>query len=237
MDWGDINGSLSAQTDLYNTLNQKLNISTFNSYTANTITEVNWGDINGSLSAQTDLYNTLNSKVNNIIFTGYTASTNQTLNNLQNNKLDVSIFTGYTANTKASNIIVDPISGYTATTQQNFNNEIAQVIIKRQISTLTISANTININFNNATDFVSNNRVNITTATTVNFLNFTNATFATFKILITNLATITFPSGSISGDSRIITRIFTPLLNGNYTVSIYITGSEYDIVISQQPAI
>jgi len=102
---------------------------------------------------------------------------------------------------------------------------------------LSISTNNIDLDFNNYFQLVGSNRVAISANTTISFANATNARFATFKILITNLSTVTFPTGTISGDSRIASRIFTPLLNGNYTVSIFITSSDNEVVISQQPSI
>ena len=86
-------------------LDSKLNVSNFNTYSANTDTRITniESDIN-YLSGVTD------TKLNTSVFTGYTASTNTRFDNIENNidylsgvtdtKLDTDIFTGYTATTQ-----------------------------------------------------------------------------------------------------------------------------------------
>lgn len=58
VDWGDIGGTLSAQTDLQAALNLKYDASNPDGF----ISGVSWGDITGTLSDQTDLQNSLNLK-------------------------------------------------------------------------------------------------------------------------------------------------------------------------------
>lgn len=107
----------------------------------------------------------------------------------------------------------------------------------RKTADLSVVADNIEINFDSLPDFVSSNRVAISANATVSFANATAAQFTTFKAAITNLATITFPINSISGDNRIVLGVFTPTENGNYSFSIYLTENDYEIVISQNPAI
>jgi len=113
----------------------------------------------------------------------------------------------------------------------------APLDITREESSLSVITNDIELDFNSKNELVSNNRVSVTANATVSLANATNARFATFKVTISNLATLTFPSGSISGDDRWSSLVWTPTENGAYTVSIYITGSEYDVIISQNPAV
>jgi len=107
----------------------------------------------------------------------------------------------------------------------------------RRIGALSVETNNVEIDFAFLNDFVASNRVSISANATISFTNATNAQFATFKAAITNLATITFPINSISGDDRIISRVFTPTENGNYSFSIYLTENDYEIVISQNPSL
>jgi hypothetical protein len=88
--WGQITGTLSAQTDLQNALNAKADVSALNAHTGNTSIHFAdapndgqqyvrqslgwavlpagsapaWGQITGTLSDQTDLQNALNAKAN-----------------------------------------------------------------------------------------------------------------------------------------------------------------------------
>ena len=71
--WGDIAGTLSAQTDLQNALDAKLAITDFNSYTGTTATEIG-------------------NKLDTTIFNSYTGTTATEIGN----KLDSSVFNAYT---------------------------------------------------------------------------------------------------------------------------------------------
>jgi len=148
-----------------------------------------------------------------------------------------------TSSVTAANVSVDVtlFNGNLASTdtnQQSVNQKLDDLpIAKRRIADLANSANVIDIDWNSLHDFNSSNRVAISANASITYVNATNAQFATFKVLISNLATITFPTGSISGDTRISSRVFTPTANGNYTISIYKTTTEYEIVISTNPAI
>ncbi|WP_428743160.1 hypothetical protein [Tenacibaculum sp.] len=109
--------------------------------------------------------------------------------------------------------------------------------ITRQRNTLAVATNNINLDWNSKNELVSNNRVSVTANATITYLNFTNAEFATFKVDITNLATLTFPSGSISLDINWNTLVWAPPSNGKFTISIYKTGIEYEVIFTQTAAV
>lgn len=84
VDWGNILGTISSQTDLQNALDAKqdvlinqTNIKSINGVTLlgsgdlTIDTSTNWGDIGGTLSSQTDLQSALDSKIN---YADYTPS-------------------------------------------------------------------------------------------------------------------------------------------------------------------
>ena len=143
----------------------------------------------------------------------------------------------------AADLVVDATGfnnnlGATDTNQQLVNQKVNDLpISKRRIADLVNSANVIDIDWNSLNDFNSSNRVAVSANASITYTNATNAQFATFKVLISNLATITFPTGSISGDTRVSSRVFTTTANGAYTISIYKTTTEYEVVISTNPAI
>lgn len=128
------------------------------------------------------------------------------------------------------------INNITTGKVEEWNGSSWNVFNERKSSALSVVTNNIDIDFALLTDFVATNRVEIAAPTTLSFTMATNAQFATFKVAITNLASITFPIGSISSDGRIVNRVFTPEENGKYCVSIYITPEDYDIVITSTPA-
>jgi len=79
--WGNITGTLSAQTDLQTALNAKQNtltagtgIAIADNVISNTQTSAVWGNVTGTLSEQTDLQSALNAKQNTL-----TAGTNITI--------------------------------------------------------------------------------------------------------------------------------------------------------------
>lgn len=123
------------------------------------------------------------------------------------------------------------------TTLKVNNIDIRHDLVSKRKADLTVIDNNIEIDFNDLNEFVGTNRLSISADSAISFVNSSSATFVTFKVDITNLATITFPLGSISGDARIVSRVFTPEENGKYCVSIYITPEDYDIVITSTPAI
>lgn len=107
----------------------------------------------------------------------------------------------------------------------------------RKIGSISVATNDIEIDFEDLSEFVSSNRVAVSANATISFANAPTTGFATFKVTISNLSTLTFPTNSVSGDSRVISRVFTPTTNGAYNVSIYLTSGEYDVVISQNPSL
>ena len=68
--WGEMQGTLSDQTDLQNALNLKYDASNPSGY----ISSVDWGDIGGTLSNQADLQNALNLKYDASNPSGYISS-------------------------------------------------------------------------------------------------------------------------------------------------------------------
>ncbi len=107
----------------------------------------------------------------------------------------------------------------------------------RVMQTLTNSSNVIDLDWNNLNELVSDNRVDISADASITYSNADNAVFATLKVNMTNSSTITFPSGSISSDDNWSSLVWTAPEDGYYTISIYKTGTEYEVIFTQGGAI
>jgi len=118
-------------------------------------------------------------------------------------------------------------------------NELRALLLNvptRKVGVLAVVNNDISIDFESLSEFVASNRVAASANFTISLANIPTTGFATLKVAISNLATATFPTGTISGDDRFSTLVWTPTENGNYTFSIYITGTEFELVASLNPA-
>jgi hypothetical protein len=102
---------------------------------------------------------------------------------------------------------------------------------------LTNSSDVIDIDCKYKNNFVSSNRVTLSTATTITISNDDNLRFATFKYSSTAGDTITFPTGSISADGNWSSLVWTAPETGYFTASIYKTGTEYEITFTQGGAV
>jgi hypothetical protein len=102
---------------------------------------------------------------------------------------------------------------------------------------LNNSSDIIDIDCKYKNNFVSSNRVTLSTATTITISNDDNLRFATFKYSATAGDTITFPTGSISADGNWSSLVWTAPETGYFTASIYKTGTEYEITFTQGGAI
>lgn len=102
----------------------------------------------------------------------------------------------------------------------------------RNRAILVIVNDNIDIDFGNQNDFKSENRVAVPSNTTVTLLDYANADFSTCKVEVSNSAAITFniPSGyTIASDFG--GNVWSPE-NGKYTFSLFITGTEIEILTS-----
>jgi hypothetical protein len=109
--------------------------------------------------------------------------------------------------------------------------------VSRERQTLTVTTNNIDLDWDGSNDLISSNRVAVSAGVTITYLNSTSAEFSTFKVEITNSATLTFPSGTVSGDANWSSLVWTPPSNGKFTVSIYKTGTEYEVILTQSAAV
>jgi hypothetical protein len=110
-------------------------------------------------------------------------------------------------------------------------------IASRQRQTLAEVVTNIPLDWDSLNDLISTNRVAIAANRTFTYVNATNAEFCTFKVEITNTATLTFPSGSVSSDPNWDTLVWTPPSNGKFTISIYKTSTEYEVLFTQIAAV
>ena len=105
-----------------------------------------------------------------------------------------------------------------------------------KIATLTNVANVIAVDCESKFGFEASNVLTIGTAAAINIANAPALGYINLDVIITGGVPLTFPSGSISGDLRIVTRVFTPTATGSYSISIKIIGSVYKVLIEQNPA-
>jgi len=119
----------------------------------------------------------------------------------------------------------------------SYPNIVDGEAVLRRRATLSVVANNVELNWGGANDLISTNRVAISANATISYANVANAEIATFKIQISNLATLTFPAGSVSPDMSWSALVWTPAENGNFTISIYRTGTEYEVIFTQAAAV
>jgi len=110
-------------------------------------------------------------------------------------------------------------------------------ISSRQRQTLAVVTDNIDLDWNSLNDLISDNRVAVSATVSISYLQATNAEFCTFKVEVTNSAPFGFPSGSVSSDPNWSSLIWTPPTNGKFTISIYKTGTEYEVIFTQNAAV
>lgn len=114
--------------------------------------------------------------------------------------------------------------------------------VTEEYADLFVAANIIQINCNGKNHFTSSNIVAVSADATVTFSNETNVRTIEFDVDISNSATLTFPvdtfpSGTISGDSRWVSPVLSFGEKGIYNVSLKRSGSTYILIVSQTPAV
>lgn len=103
--------------------------------------------------------------------------------------------------------------------------------------TLAVATNKVDLDFENNVFLLASNRVEITAAATISVLQPPAVGVATFKVEITNLAPLTFGTGSVSPDPNWVTLVWTPPSDGKFSISIYKTGTEYEVIFTQIEAV
>ena len=120
-----------------------------------------------------------------------------------------------------------------STAQQTEFNKRA-TYIERALAVVT---NNIELDYDSRINLASNNRVSIGANVTISEANATNARFATFKVNVTGAYTLTFPAGSISPDPNWSAGVWTPPETGKFTISMYRTGTEIEVIFTQNAAV
>lgn len=109
--------------------------------------------------------------------------------------------------------------------------------VTRQRQTLAVVTNNIDLDWDSKNELLSSNRVAVSANVTITYLNASNAEFSDFLVDITNLATLTFPSGTISPDTNWSSLVWTPPENGKFSISIRKQGAEYSVLFTQAAAV
>lgn len=115
---------------------------------------------------------------------------------------------------------------------QQLGGTILTSVITRQRGILIVNSNNIDIDFDSKNEFKANNRLIVSANATIDLLNIDNADFCTFKVEIQSSATLTFNNpGSYTFVSESGGNVLN-MGNGKYTISLYITGTEIEILNS-----
>ncbi len=120
--------------------------------------------------------------------------------------------------------------------QNKVINAALKNILKRTVKTLTVSSNIINLNFESLQQLVADNMLAISANASITISNAPATGECQFRVNITNLATLTFPTGTYmqESDSRwdSTNRIFTPESDGQYELVMTITTGAYYLKVS-----
>jgi hypothetical protein len=109
--------------------------------------------------------------------------------------------------------------------------------ISRNRVNLTVATNNIDLDWGGKNELVSTNIVSVSANATVAYLGVDKAEYADLAAQISNLATLTFPAGTISPDPNFSSLVWTPPTNGTYSVSITKKGSTYIALFTQMNAV
>ena len=132
---------------------------------------------------------------------------------------------------------ITSVFGIIPTTEMDlFELSPASNVVTREEVPIVNTANVIDVDFNNETQFTGNEAEAVSAGVSITFSNTPTVGEAQLRFEITNTATITFPVGSKmqNTDDRWndTTRVFTPPENGLYEIVVTIVGSIYLVKIS-----
>lgn len=111
------------------------------------------------------------------------------------------------------------------------------ITISRTRPTIAVVTNNIDLDWDTKNDLVAENQLSVTANATVSYSSDIYSEFADFILNISNLATITFPSGTISPDDNFSTLVWTPPENGIYSFGLRRVGSTYILLVTQKGAV